>query len=141
MKILIASLLSLIFLFLAVIHIYWGFGGKSGSAASIPTKENNKPVLKPRAIDCFFVAIVLLSFGIFVLIKGGIILFALPVWLLNYGLLFTAAIFLLRAVGEFRYVGFFRKIKTTKFGQLDTKYYSPLCLIIGVLSILLALIN
>jgi hypothetical protein len=141
MKILITSLLSFIFLSLAVIHIYWGSGGKSGSAASIPTKENNKPVIKPGTIDCFIVAIALLSFGVFVLIKGGIILFGLPTWLLDYGLWAIAAIFFLRAIGEFKYVGFFKKIKTTQFGQLDTKYYSPLCLIIGVLSIFLELIN
>jgi Protein of unknown function (DUF3995) len=100
MKILISSILSLIFLFLAVIHIYWGFGGKSGSAASIPTTPNNKPVLKPGAIDCFVVAIALLSFGIFVLIKAGVILFALPNWLLNYGLWAITAIFLFKNYGR-----------------------------------------
>ena len=141
MKILIASLLFLIFLFLAVIHIYWGFGGKSGAAASIPTKENNKPVIKPSAIDCFVVAIALLCFGVFVLVKADIIVFGLPTWLLNYGLWVVAAIFLLRAMGEFKYVGFFKKIKTTQFGQLDTKYYSPLCLVIGGLGIVLELIG
>ncbi len=141
MKILIASILSLVFFSLAVIHVYWGFGGKSGSAASIPTKENDKPVIKPGAIDCFVVAIALLSFGIFTLVKAGVILFALPTWLLDYGLWVIAAIFLLRAIGEFKYVGFFKKIKTTQFGELDTKYYSPLCLVIGGLSIILELIN
>jgi hypothetical protein len=141
MKIPIAFLLSLIFIFLSAIHIYWGFDGKSGSSASIPTTSNNKPVIKPGAIDCFVVAIALLCFSIFVLIKAGVILFALPNWLLNYGLWAITAIFLLRAIGEFKYVGFFKKIKTTQFGQLDTKYYSPLCLIIGVLSIILELIN
>jgi hypothetical protein len=141
MKILIAFLLSLIFIFLAVFHIYWGFGGKRGSAALIPTTSNNKPVLKPRAIDCFVVALGLLCFGIFVLIRAGIILFGLPNWLLNYDLWAIASIFLLRAMGEFKYVGFFKKIRTTQFAQLDTKCYSPLCLIIGVLSIILELIN
>jgi hypothetical protein len=141
MKTFTGLLLSLIFISLSAIHIYWAFGGKSGAAASVPTKENNKPVIKPGAIDCFVVAIVLLSFGIFVLIKADIILLRLPNWLLNYGLWAITAIFLLRAIGEFRYVGFFKKIKTTPFGQLDTKYYSPLCLIIGVLSIILELIN
>jgi len=141
MKILIASLLSLIFVSLAAIHIYWGFGGKNGSAASIPTNENNKPVLKPRAIDCFVVAIALLCFDVFVLIKARIILFGLPNWLLNYGLWAIAAIFFLRAMGDFKYVGFFKKIKTTQFAQLDIKYYSPLCLVIGFLSIILELIN
>jgi hypothetical protein len=139
MKILVASILSLIFFSLGVLHIYWGFGGKSGTAATIPTKENSKPVIKPGPIDCFVVGIGLLSFGIFVLIKAGIILLGLPGWLLNYGLWVVAAIFTLRAIGEFKYVGFFKKVKATSFAEMDTKYYSPLCLVVGGLCVILEL--
>jgi Protein of unknown function (DUF3995) len=141
MKILITSLLSLIFLSLAVIHIYWGFGGKTVSVAAVPTKNDIKPVINPGLFECLVVAIVLLSVGLFILIKGGIILIKLPDWLLNYGLWAIAMLFLLRAVGEFKYLGFFKKIKTTKFGQMDTKYYSPLCLLIALLSIILEFIS
>ncbi len=141
MKILVASILSVIFVSLALFHIYWGFGGKSGSAATIPTKENNKPVINPGPIACFVVGIALLSFAVLVLIKAGIILFDLPDWLLNYGLGVIAAIFLLRAIGEFKYVGFFKKVKTTRFGEMDSKYYSPLCLVVGGLCAILELVN
>jgi hypothetical protein len=141
MKTPVSLLLSIIFLFLAAIHIYWGFGGKSGSAASVPAGENNKPVLKPGKFECFVVALGLLGFGVFVLIKAGIILSGLPNWLLQYGLWAIIALFVLRAVGEFKYIGFFKKIKTTQFGQLDTKYYSPLCLLIGLLGTILEFLN
>ena len=141
MKILVAIILSFIFISLAVLHIYWGFGGKNGSAATIPTKENNKAVINPGPIDCFAVGIALLGFCMFVLIKGEIILLSLPGWLLNYGLSVIAALFLLRAVGEFKYVGFFKKIKTTRFGEMDSKYYSPLCLVIGGLCVILEMVN
>jgi hypothetical protein len=141
MKILVASILSLIFFSLAVIHIYWGFGGKSGSAAAIPTKENNKPVISPGPVDCFVVGIALLSIGIFVLIKAGIILFGVPAWLLNCGLWVIAAVFFLRAIGEFKYIGFFKKIKTTRFAQMDSKFYSPLCLVVGILCVILEFTN
>ncbi|HEY5325913.1 MAG TPA: DUF3995 domain-containing protein [Mucilaginibacter sp.] len=141
MKILITYILSLIFLFLALIHIYWAFGGKGGSAATVPTKADNKLIIKPGLFDCLFVAMALLSFGAFFLIKSGIILFGLPGWLFHYGLWAIAALFLLRAIGEFRYFGFFKKIKTTKFGKMDTKYYSPLCFVIGVLAIILEIIS
>jgi hypothetical protein len=137
MKPLITILLCLIFLLFSAIHIYWGFGGKSGSAASIPAKENGKPVMNPGKIDCFAVALGLFVFGVFVLVKAGIILFILPKWLSQYGLWVIAAIFLLRAIGEFRYIGFFKKIKTTTFGQMDTEFYSPLCLLISFLAMFL----
>ncbi len=84
-------------------------------------------------------ALGLLGIGLFILIKSGFILFNIPLWLDNYGLWIIAGIFILRAIGEFNYVGFFKKIKQTKFGQNDTKYYSPLCLTIGILTLLMEL--
>ncbi len=141
MKILVAIILSLIFLLLAGLHIYWGFGGKSGTAAAIPTTENNKPVIAPGPIACFAVGIALCGFAVLVLTKAGIILFALPGWILNYGLWVIAVIFLLRAIGEFKYIGFFKKVKATRFGEMDSKYYSPLCLVIGGLCVILEIMN
>ena len=32
-----------------------------------------------------------------------------------------------RAVGEFKYVGFFKRVRGSKFARLDTLVYSPLC--------------
>jgi hypothetical protein len=141
MKLLIGFVLFIILLSLSGIHIYWGFGGKWGSVAAIPTKENNAPIIKPGFFDCLFVALGLLCFGLFILIKTGIIIFGLPGWLSDYGLWAISAIFLLRAIGEFNYVGFFKKVKSTRFGVMDTRYYSPLCLLLAILGIILGLIN
>ncbi|HEY8784399.1 MAG TPA: DUF3995 domain-containing protein [Mucilaginibacter sp.] len=141
MKILIASFLVIVFIFLAAIHIYWAFGGKNPSVATIPTTQNNKAVINPGLFDCLVVAIGLLSFGLSILIKSGVTSFSSPGWLMNCGLWAIAAIFILRAIGEFKYIGFFKKIKTTKFGQLDTKYYAPLCLLIGILCVILEFID
>ena len=141
MKILIGLFLSLIFLVLAAIHIYWAFGGKSGAAASVPTNEKNIPVIKPGFMDCLAVAAGLFCFGAFVLIRSGIFSLSMPGWLFNYGLWLISAIFFLRAIGEFKYVGFFKKIKNTRFAQMDTKYYSPLCLLIVVLTVILEMVS
>jgi len=137
----IAAILFLIFLSLAATHIYWGLGGKSGKAASIPTKADGKPTIKPGKIDCFVVAAGLLLFGVFILIRSGVVSVRLPGWLFNYGIWAIAALFFLRAIGEFKYIGFFKKIKTTAFAKMDTMYYSPLCLLIAVLSVILNIIN
>jgi len=137
----IGLLLSSIFLFLAVIHFYWGLGGKWGANASIPTKENGEKLMNPKPLDCFVIAIGLLSFGVLMLVKSQLISLLVPSVLLNYGIAVITGIFLLRAIGEFRYVGFFKKIKNTTFGQLDTKYYSPLCLIVGILGVIVELLS
>lgn len=39
---------------------------------------------------------------------------------------FVAA--LLRSIGDFRYVGFFKRARGSRFAELDTRFYSPLCL-------------
>lgn len=39
---------------------------------------------------------------------------------------------LLRAVGHFRLVGFFKKITGSRFARLDTMLFSPLCMALGL---------
>jgi len=136
-----AIILFLIFLFLSSIHFYWGLGGRWGSEAVIPVKDNTVKVKMPGPLPTFIIAFGLLGFGLFILIKSGLINLNLPLWLEKSGLWIIAGIFILRAIGEFKYVGFFKKIKQTKFGQNDTKYYSPLCLLIGTLTIFIELNN
>ncbi len=130
---LIGLLLFFIFSFLSVIHFYWGLGGKWGANAAIPTRENNEKVMNPKLFECFVIAFGLLGFGLFILVKTQILPLSLPNWLMKYGLWVLSTIFILRAIGDFKYVGFFKRIKSTQFGQLDTKYYSPLCLVVGLL--------
>ena len=52
--------------------------------------------------------------------------------ILIYGNLAIGIVMLVRAVGDFKYVGFFKKIEGTIFAQNDTRYYSPLCLLISL---------
>lgn len=140
MTTIIAITLILIFLFISSIHFYWVFGGKWGSDAVLPTKEdNNTKTLNPTIIATLIVAFGLLGFGLFILAMSGLITFDTPQWLSKYGLWIIAGIFTLRAIGDFNYVGFFKRIKQTKFSKNDTKYFSPLCLIIGILTIILEL--
>ncbi len=139
MTTLISIFLFLIFLFLSSIHIYWCLGGNWGKDAAIPTTDIHNKVISPGRLSTFIIALVLLVAGIFILNKAKFLNIPTSPFLNKYGLLIIAAIFFLRAIGEFKYVGFFKKITHTKFGRNDTKYYSPLCLAIGILAIVLQL--
>lgn len=139
--IIITLVLFLIFTAISALHFYWGFGGKWGSHAVVPTKDDGMPLFVPRTISTFIVAIGLLGFGIFYLIKYGLITASLPEWLNNAGFWIIISIFILRAIGDFNYVGFFKKHKSSEFAIKDTKYYAPLCLIIGVLTLILVFCN
>ena len=124
-----------------MIHLNWVIGGKFGYVESLPTKENGERVLNPKKIDSAIIGIGLIAFGIFYMIESGLIEYNLPEWIIKYGSWIIPIIFLLRAVGEFKYVGFFKSVRKTEFGKLDTKLFSPLCLIIGILGIIIQLIK
>jgi Protein of unknown function (DUF3995) len=141
MKYVTGFILFIIFLILSVIHFYWALGGTRGINAAVPTRQDNKKVIIPGPPECFAVALVLLAFATFCLVKTKLIPFHLSGWLFDYGLWIITALFLLRAIGEFKYVGFFKEVNTTKFGKMDTKYYSPLSLLISILAIILELLH
>ena len=142
MTTIIVVILITIFLFISGLHIYWGFGGKWGNGAVIPTKNVNIKVMMPEAFTTFIVALGLFGFAVLVFLCSVDFDFVIPKWLdivHKYGLWVIASIFILRSIGDFNYVGFFKKYKTTKFGLNDTKYYSLLCLTIGILTVILEL--
>lgn len=139
MTILISIIVFSVFIFLSGIHFYWALGGRWGSQSVFPTKDEHTKPQMPGAIPTFIVAFGLFAMGLFILLKAGFIPLSIPSWLNSYGLWILGGIFIVRAIGDFNYVGFFKKIKTTGFGKNDTKYYSPLCLLLGILIIILEL--
>ncbi|PLY05045.1 MAG: DUF3995 domain-containing protein [Arcobacter sp.] len=118
---------------MGLFHFYWAFGGKIGLDKALPTKDG-KLLLKPSKSLTILVGIVLNSFAY--------IAYALQFYDFTvnenrnfylYSGIFLSTIFILRAIGEFNAVGFFKKIKDTEFAIYDTRYFSPLCLILGVI--------
>ena len=75
---------------------------------------------------------VFLIIAIFYLIRANLIHLQLPDLIANYGLYALAIVLIIRAIGDFKYVGFFKTVKDTPFADYDTKYYSPLCLFLGL---------
>jgi bacteriorhodopsin len=63
---------------------------------------------------------------------------AVPHGIFRWGTFAIALLFFLRAVGEFRLVGFFKRVSDTPFAYWDTWLFSPLCLGIAVIAFLLA---
>ena len=130
-----------VFSSLGFIHFYWLLGGKWGLEKALPTKEAGQKAMEPPKIATVIVGIGLISFGLIYLIKIGLINFQIPNWIITYGSWIIPSIFILRAIGDFNYVGLFKKIKNTEFAKADSKWFIPLCLIIGILGILIQLMN
>ena len=134
-------ILLIIFTSLGSIHFYWLFGGKWGLEKVIPTKDNQTSTLSIPKFATLIVALVLLLFGLVYLFKSGLLNVPVPNWITNYGYWIIPSIFILRAIGDFKYVGFFKKIKNTEFAKADSKWFVPLCLTIGIFGILIQIIN
>ncbi|WP_339708296.1 DUF3995 domain-containing protein [uncultured Kriegella sp.] len=131
----VSILLVVIFCVLAGIHFNWALGGRWGFNVALPTKTDGQRVLNPKKIDSAVVGMVLLSFGLFYLFRLGFAPVLLPNWMVEYVGWVVPVIFFARAIGDFKYVGFFRKVAQTDFSRADAKYFSPLCLLIGLLAL------
>jgi len=112
---------------LALWHVYWAFGGRVGKAAAIP-EFNGVATISPSPAGTLCVAVALSAAVLLVGAVGGLITLpvpdGLPAWLARA----LACLFLLRAIGDFRFLGFFKRVRGTRFAALDTVVYAPLCL-------------
>ena len=118
---------TLIFLIISGFHFYWAFGGKFGIQAVVP-EISGIAVFKPSVLATVFVALAMLV-GAWLSWTSALKVGDL---ILIYGNLAIGIVMLVRAVGDLKYVGFFKKIEGTIFAQNDTRYYSPLCLLISL---------
>jgi hypothetical protein len=121
-----------IFVSLALLHIYWASGGGRGRVAAIPTADGGGRIFRPSPLGTLAVAAALLVAALVILGRIGIWATPLPAWVFYWGTWGISLTFLARAVGEFRYVGFFKHVHGTDFAHWDTWLFSPLCLFIAV---------
>lgn len=130
-------------LLISAIHIYWGLGGTWGLRNSVP-ERNGTQAFRPGRVATLVVAVIFGGMAFFFLHKIGQLPSAgpfVPNWLSHYGLWLLGSIFLLRAIGDFHYVGFTKKVHGTRFAELDTRFYSPLCLLLSLNTLLVLLLS
>jgi hypothetical protein len=132
MTILLSIINAFIFTIISAFHFYWAMGGNVGKDVVLPSNIEGFKTLTPSKAMTIIVAFVFLSFAIFYLIKVNLINFPLPQFVNNYGLYALASVLIIRTIGDFKYVGFFKTIKDTPFAKYDSTYYSPLCLFLGL---------
>jgi hypothetical protein len=133
-----ATILATLFVLLAALHVYWGFGGKAGVDRAVP-EIAGRAAFRPGRMVTLLVAALLLGVAGIVYLLGFVDLARTAYgnvvvccgWVL-------ALIFFLRAVGDFNLVGFFKKTRDTMFAIYDTRYYSPFSLASSLAFALLA---
>ena len=124
----------------AMLHFYWAFGGTFGLASAGPTMEGGVE-FKPSALLTFVVACVITGLSVIALCLGPLIDIGELMGSGNLPYLgyLISGVFILRAIGDGRYIGMLKKVYNSRFAMLDTRYFSPLILFIGIGFLLLSL--
>lgn len=104
---------------LGAVHLYWLGGGRRGGRAAIPSRDG-KPLFTPSATATSVVALLLFA-------AAGVVLTEH-----SWGCATLTVVFAARAIGDFRWLGFFKRVRGTAFAKWDTWLYSPLCLLISL---------
>lgn len=124
-----------------VFHLYWAAGGRVGADAVIPRRpaaKGGEALFHPSPLGTLIVALFLLGvIALGVAAQRGVDI-TLPWSWIRTLLGVCGAIFVLRAIGEFRYLGFFKRVKDSRFAYWDTRLFSPFVLVIGAACLIIA---
>jgi hypothetical protein len=134
----VALVVALVLALLGGLHVFWALGGPWGKQAAIP-EAGGRPALRPSALMTFGVAAALFIAALLVLARVGFVATALAPSFFVWPTLLLGVAFIARAVGEFRLVGFFKRVRGTTFARWDSFVFSPLCLVLGSSILWLAL--
>jgi hypothetical protein len=126
----IAFTLAFVLVFLSGLHIYWAFGGRWGWSVAIP-QINKRAAFSPSRFATVIVAFGLATAALVPLVRTGTLSIPAPLWLSQWSAGLLSLVFCMRAVGDFRLVGFFKRVRGTPFAIWDTRLFSPLCLLLA----------
>lgn len=129
---------AVIFFLISIIHGYWNIGGKWGLKAAVP-EENGKYIYYMTPMSIFGIMFVSFLAGLVMLGRVGVFDKLEPEFLYRWLPWASVVVFSLRAMGDFRYVGFFKKVKFTTFSYWDGLLVTPLCAANAVASLIVAL--
>lgn len=122
----------------ALWHFYWAFGGTKGLTLAVPRRPASAghdagPAFQPVPAATGLVACAILVIaGLYAALALGAFSgthFEKPA---TIAAALIGCVFMMRAIGDFRYVGLFKRVTGTDFAVADTHYYTPLCLILGL---------
>ena len=128
----VAFALAVVFCALSLLHIGWALGFGSGRVQVVPERPDGQPVFRPGPFATLTVAGLLFLAALLVTQRAGLGREWIPAGFVGPGCWGVSAAFVLRAIGEFRYVGVFKRVRGTAFARMDSRLYTPLALLLGL---------
>jgi hypothetical protein len=126
-----ACVLAAAYFAFALLHVYWAMGGQRGRSAAVP-REGGHAMLKPGRLATFAVAVSLFMCSALLLAWLQFIPSVVSRAFVRTAIGVLATIMLMRAIGDFRHMGLFRKRGDGPFRRMDTLFYTPLCIAFSV---------
>jgi hypothetical protein len=120
----------LTFVVLACWHFFMALRPASGASGAVPSVDG-KPLFTPSPAATVAVGAALLLLAALVAATAGLIPTPIARSVLSCLCYALAAGLLARAIGDFKYLGLFKRIKGSKFATLDSFLFSPLCLLLA----------
>ena len=127
----VGAALGAIFAFLSALHVFWALGGTWGAGAAV-AEIHGRPRFVPSKGATLVVAAALAAAAVVVLTRAHLVFGFVPPWASRWAAAVLGAVFVLRSIGDFHVMGFFKSVKGTRFARRDTWLYSPLCLLLGL---------
>ena len=127
---LLAYALGTVFVVLAFWHFAMAALPSSGKGGAVPSVDG-KALFKPSRLATLGVGVVLLLFAALMGATGGLLHTGLSQRLLAGLSTALAAGLLARGIGDFKYLGLFKRVRGSRFATLDTFVYSPLCVLLA----------
>jgi Protein of unknown function (DUF3995) len=128
---------------LGTLHCYWAAGGRWATDITVPTRGDSKrgadPVFTPGPAPTLLVAGLLYAAALVLLGRLGIWGRSLPLWVFVAGTWTLVLVFSARVIGDLRWFGLLKRVTGTPFAWWDTWVYVPLCALLAVSSLLVAL--
>src|SRR5207253_5847018 len=109
----IALVVVIAFVALSAIHVYWALGGGMGKTAAVPELDS-RPAFVPSARSTLAVAVGLASCAVLVAAGAGLVVSSSPAAWVTWLSFVLALVLVARGVGDFRLVGFFKRVRGTR---------------------------
>ncbi len=122
---------------IGALHVAWALGLRWGIRAAVP-EVKGVPAFRPSPLPTAGVAVALFLAAALVAAQSGWLVLPLPANLIRWLTLTGAAVFALRALGDFQTAGLTRRWSSSVFARWDALLFTPLCAALSMAMVLVA---
>ncbi len=124
-----AGLLAIVLL----LHVYWAVGGRRLLPQTVPSRPaTREAAFEPGRLGAGLVALALAHASYTLGAASGMWTAPWSADATRYSAYAWAALFVVRVVGDFRWLGLFKRVRGTPFARADDWVFTPICATVSV---------